>query len=256
MTDILMVALAPLLFLSVLMMMEIGHRYRLASHLTNDSESNTGVGPAIGTVLALMGLVLAFSFSSAAGRLDASRKTILDEANAIETAWFRIDVANKETQPYLRELFRQYVDARIRAYDAPGLADYRHQLEISDGLLKQIWMLAVEATPASRPQDRVLLLSAVNAMGDGASARTISVSTHLPPAILAFLFGTVLIGSMLIGTMLFCAGSRHWFYRLVIAAVLTSVVYAIVDLEYPRLGAFNLLKDADSLLVNLRSSIR
>ena len=93
-------------------------------------------------------------------------------------------------------------------------------------------------------------------MGDGASARTISVSTHLPPAILAFLFGTVLIGSMLIGTMLFCAGSRHWFYRLVIAAVLTSVVYAIVDLEYPRLGFFNLLKDADSLLVNLRSSMR
>jgi hypothetical protein len=129
-------------------------------------------------------------------------------------------------------------------------------LEISDGLLKQIWALAVEATPASRPQDRVLLLSAVNAMGDGASARTISVSTHLPPAILAFLFGTVLVGSMLIGTMLFCAGSRHWFYRLVIATVLTSVVYAIVDLEYPRLGFFNLLKDADSLLVNLRSSIR
>jgi hypothetical protein len=93
-------------------------------------------------------------------------------------------------------------------------------------------------------------------MGDGASAWTISVSTHLPPAILAFLFGTVLLGSMLIGTMLAFAGNRHWFYRLVIAAVLSSVVYAIVDMEYPRLGAFNLLKEADSLLVNLRKSMR
>jgi hypothetical protein len=93
-------------------------------------------------------------------------------------------------------------------------------------------------------------------VGDGASAWTIAVSTHLPPAILAFLFGTVLIGSMLIGTMLACAGKRHWFYRLVIAAVLSSVVYAIVDMEYPRLGAFNLLKDADTLLVNLRRSMR
>jgi hypothetical protein len=61
---------------------------------------------------------------------------------------------------------------------------------------------------------------------------------------------------LLIGTMLACAGSRHWFYRLMIAAVLSSMVYAIVDLEYPRLGAFNPLKDADSLLVNLRKSIR
>ncbi len=93
-------------------------------------------------------------------------------------------------------------------------------------------------------------------MADCASARTISVATHIPPAILAFLFGTVLIGSMLIGTLLACAGRRHWFYRLVIAVVLSSVVYAIVDMEYPRLGAFNLLKNADSLLVNFRESIR
>ena len=50
MTDTLMVTLAPLLFLTVLMMMEIGHRYRLAAHLTNDSDSDAGVGPAIATV--------------------------------------------------------------------------------------------------------------------------------------------------------------------------------------------------------------
>jgi hypothetical protein len=256
MTNTTMVALAPALFLTVLLMMEVGHRYKLASHLPNDSESNAGVGPAIGTVLALMGLVLAFSFSSAAARLDASRKIILDEANAIETAWFRIDVADKEARPRLREFMRQYVDARIRAYDASALRGYREQLKISSGLFKQIWALSVEATPSSRAQDRELLLAAVNAMGDGASAWTISVSTHLPPAIFAFLFGTVLIGSMLIGTMLASAGCRHWFYRLVIAAVLSSVVYAIVDLEYPRLGAFNLLKEADSLLVNLRNDMR
>jgi hypothetical protein len=256
MSDALMIALAPALFVSVLVMMEVGHRYRLVSHDPNDPESSAGVGPAIGTVLALMGLVLAFCFSSAAARLDASRKTILDEANAIETAWLRIDVADKEAQPRLKELFRQYVDARIHAYDAPGLAAYREQFAASSALLKQIWALAVEAAPASRPQDRILFLPSINAVGDGAAARTISLSTHLPPAVLAFLFGTVMIGSMLIGTMLCCAGSRHWFYRVVIAIVLSSVVYSIVDMEYPQLGAFNLLKDADSLLVDLRGSMR
>jgi hypothetical protein len=61
---------------------------------------------------------------------------------------------------------------------------------------------------------------------------------------------------MLIGTMRVCTGSRHWFYRLVIAAVLASIVYDIVNVEYPRFGAFNLLKDADVLLVNLRKLMR
>ena len=256
MTDILMVALAPTLFITVLLMMELGYRYRLASNLPNDSETNAGVGPAIGTVLALMGLVLAFSFSSAAARLDAARRTILDEANAIETAWLRLDLAEPSAQPRLRVLFRQYVDSRISGYSSPELREYHQRAKISGGLMRQIWALAVEATPPSHPEDRLLLLPALNAMSDGASARTISVSTHLPPAILTFLFGTVFIGSMLIGTLLACAGRRHWFYRLVIAMVLSSVVYAIVDMEYPRLGAFNLLKNADSLLVNFRDSIK
>lgn len=256
MTNVLILALAPLLFLSLMLMIELGHRYRLASRLPNDPESNTAVGRAIGTVLALMGLVLAFSFSNAAGRLDASRKSVLDEANAIDTAWLRIDVAEPVAQPRLRELFRQYVDARIQAYEATGLSEYRRQLEVSTELLRQIWAQAVEATPDSRPQNRMLFLPAVNAMSDGASARTLSLSTHLPPAIFVFLFGTVLIGSLLIGSMLACGGRRQWFYRILIAAVLTSIVYAIVDMEYPRLGAFNLLKDADALLVSLRKGMR
>jgi hypothetical protein len=256
MIDMLIFALAPLLFLSLLLMIELGHRYRLASRLPSDPESNAVVGQAIGTVLALMGLVLAFSFSNAAGRLEASRKTILDEANAIETAWQRIDLAGPEAQPRLKELFRQYIDARIQAYDATGLTEYRHQLEVSAELLRQIWALAVEATPVSRSQDRMLFLPAINAMSDGASARTLSLSAHLAPAVFVFLFGTVLIGSMLIGTMLACTGSRQWFYRLVIAAVLSLIVYAILDMEYPRLGAFNLLKDADAMLVTLRKFMR
>jgi hypothetical protein len=256
MTDTLMVALAPTLLLAVMLMMEVGFRYRRSSDLPNDSEEHTKVGPAIGTVLALMGLVLAFTFSNAAGRLAASRKTILDEANAIETAWYRLDLADPQFQPRLRELMLQYVDARVHGYGAPALGDYRERAKASSHLLKQLWALAVEATPASRPPDRMLLLTALNDVSDGASAWTLSVSTHLPPAILAFLFLTVLIGSLLIGTMLSAAGSRHWFYRAVIAVVLSSVVYVIVDMEYPRLGAFNLLKNADSLLVDFRQSIR
>ena len=256
MTDILIYSLAPLLFLSVLLMIELGHRYRMASRLPNDQESNTAGGPAIAMVLSLMGLVLAFSFSNAAGRLEASRKSILDEANAIETVWLRIDFAEPEAQPGLRELLKHYVDARIRAYEAQSLAEYRHELEISGELLRQIWTRAVEATPASRIQNRMLLLPAVNAMGDCASARTLSMSTHLPPTIFMFLFGTVLLGSMLIGTTLNRTGSRQWFYRLVIAAVLSSTVYAIMDMEYPRLGAVNLLQQSDALLAELRKSMR
>jgi hypothetical protein len=56
--------------------------------------------------------------------------------------------------------------------------------------------------------------------------------------------------------MLGNAENRQWFYRLLIAAVLTSVVSVIIDLEYPRVGMFNLLKEPDAMFVDLRNVVR
>jgi hypothetical protein len=254
MTDVLLLGLAALSFLLVLLMIELGYRYRM-THRLNVPESNT-TGPAIGMVLSLMSLVLAFSFSNAAGRLDVTRKAILQEANAIQTAWLRIDCAESQAQPRLRDLFRQYLDSRIYADEGPQLTERRHQGEISDELASQIWALAVQATPASRPPDRILFLPAVNAMIDSASARTLAQTTHLPPAIFLFLFGIVLIGAILVGITLASASRRLWLYRIVIATVLSSTLYAILDMEYPRLGAFNLLEGSEALLISARKSMR
>jgi predicted membrane channel-forming protein YqfA (hemolysin III family) len=82
------------------------------------------------------------------------------------------------------------------------------------------------------------------------------LATHLPPAIFLFLFGIVLIGSMLIGTTLASALRRQWFYRIVIATVLSSTLYTIMDMEYPQLGAVNLLQESDAQLVSLRKFMR
>ena len=63
---------------------------------------------------ALLGLLLAFTFSGAAARFDARRALIVEEVNDIRTAWLRLDVLPAEAPPALRENFRRYVDlARI-----------------------------------------------------------------------------------------------------------------------------------------------
>ncbi len=254
MTNTLVLVLGPLVFVSVLLMIEIGHRHQ--RRLLSRGQSS-GVAPVATVVLSLMGLVLAFSFSNAATRLDASRKTILDEANAIETAWLRVDVAEPELQPRLRELFRRYVDARIRVYATNGstYAQYRRDLARSNELLRDIWTIGLEATPTTRMHNRTLLMPAIGAMGDAASARTLSLGTHISPSVFGFLFGLVLLGGMLIGALLADANGGHWSYRLIAATVLSATVFVIVDMEYARLGAFHLLEGADALLIDLRRSM-
>ena len=250
-TQGLILSVPVLLFAGSLLMIELGYRYRLRWLLPVDAGSSAGIGSVSGTVLSLMGLVLAFSFSNAAGRLDASAKSILNEVTAIEAAWQRIDLAEPPARHRLKELFRDYLEARIRAYEAlPGLAEYNRQSEIAAGVLEETWPVAVEGTSVTA--NRTMLLTALNSVGDAAAVRKLSLQTHIPTGVLLFLFGIVLVGSLLVGTMLGNAGNRQWFYRLIIAAVLTAIVTVIIDLEYPRLGMFNLLKEEDTMFVDLR----
>jgi hypothetical protein len=252
MTHTLLILLPFLLFLASLAMLELGYRHRV--HLIERGDTSISVSnPVSTTVLAMMGLVLAFTFSNAAGRLDASRATILQEVNAIETTWMRIDVAEPQAQPQLRELVRSYLDTRVRAYETFGDSEYEHQLQIGKKLLNDIWSLGVQATTVT--VNRTLLLGAVNTMADSATTRTLSLGTHLPTVVLLFLVGIVLVGSMLIGSMLGAPGHPQWLERLIIAAVLSMIVYAIMDMEYPRLGT-PLLQRADTMLVDLRKTMQ
>src|SRR6476620_10968555 len=62
-----------------------------------------------GAVFAVLSLFLAFTFSGAGNRLDQRRNLIVQEANAIGTAWLRIDLLPTDRQPEVRDLFRKYV---------------------------------------------------------------------------------------------------------------------------------------------------
>ena len=246
--------MTALLFVGSLLMIELGYRYRLRRLVRADESSSAGIGAVSAAVLSLMGLVLAFSFSNAAGRLDASAKSILNEATAIETAWQRLDVAEPQQQPRLKQLYRNYVDARVSAYEAlPELAEYERQSQIAESVLNEIWPVAVEGTSVT--VNRPLLLSALNGLSDAAEARALSLHTHIPTMVLLFLFGIVFVGSLVVGTMLGNEGNRQWLYRILFAAVLASVISIIIDMEYPRVGMFNLLKDADAMFLDLSKRV-
>lgn len=253
---VIILASPGLLFIAQLALMALGSHYR---RLPTNEASNIAVTPVVGTILSLMGLVLAFSFSDAARRLDANRKTILDEANAIEAVYLSIRFVNDV--PLRNEMsttFRQYVDARVRAYqtydDQMGRADYDRQVELSSNLFLQLWGQAIEGTSDS--VSRGVLLNALNAASSTATARTLAMNTHMPPAVVVFLVGIILFGALLVGAVLAHTSSSTWLYRIVFAAVLSWTAFAIFDMEYPRLGAFQLLRNADALLVELRQSLR
>src|SRR5688572_21496365 len=79
----------------------------------SDDRMTGHVATLVGAVLALLGLLLAFSFSIVDSRFSARKALVLDEANAIGTSYLRAKILPDPHATRVRSLLRQYVDARV-----------------------------------------------------------------------------------------------------------------------------------------------
>jgi len=247
------VSITLLLFVGLLGMIELGRRLG-RKRATSDPHAG-GEGAAEGAVYALFGLLLAFSFSGAAERFDEKRVLIVNEANAIGTAYLRIDMMPAEAQPALREGFRRYLDSRLLAYGKlPDVAAARVEFARSLSLQQELWKLAVETIQkhGGLPQ---LLLPPLNEMFDIAATRAARNYTHPPNAIFAMLVALALVSALLVGFRMAGDDSRSLVHTVVYAGVLALVIYLILDMEYPRLG-FIRTDAADRALVEVREGMK
>jgi hypothetical protein len=241
------------LFAGILVLLETGRRLRVWRGATTSAGAGSGAAVLEGAVFGLMSLMIAFTFNGAASRLDERRHLVADEANAIDTAYLRIDVLPADSQPELRDKFRQYVDARLEFYrNVSSGAKASADLSRAAALQHEIWTLAVASSQkAASPAVMTLVLSALNEMNDMTTRRTVALESHPPSIIFAMLGILVLSCSMIAGDVMAGSGARHWLQMLVFAVMMTIVLYVILDIEYPR-PASSTVENVDSVLIDLR----
>jgi hypothetical protein len=251
-------AVALFLFVAIVAMLEVGRRLGRRRAARDGEATSEGTGALAGAVYGLLALLVAFTFSGATGRFDERRHLVVKEANAIGTAYLRIDMAAPGAQPALRDSFRRYLDARIDVYKKlPDLAASQAELARANQLQGEIWAQGVAATrmPESHPSLAVLLLPALNEMIDITTTRTMATRIHPPLVIFLMLIGLALVAALLAGHDLARGASRRWIHTLGYAAILSATVYVIIDIEFPRRG-FIRVDAIDQVLVDLRASMK
>ena len=75
----------------MLICMTLAHRLGRARRRRHPGAGEQGQNTIESAVFGLLGLLLAFTFSGAAGRFEDRRHLIMEEANAIGTAWLRLE---------------------------------------------------------------------------------------------------------------------------------------------------------------------
>lgn len=245
---------AALLFVGMLICYEIGWRFGRAKLAQAPEGESKGVGAAVAGVFGLLGLIMAFSFYGAAGRFEARRHLITEEANAIGTAYLRLDLVPEDAQPELRDLFRKYTDLRAVTYlKIEDRAATKSQLRECAALQTEIWKKATAAClrPGVPTSACTLLLGALNVMIDVTTTREMATRNHPPMAVFLLLAAVCLATTFLVGYDTPADKRRNWPYIVTLAAVLTIVIYVTVDLEFPHLGLIR-VNDATRILVELQ----
>ncbi|HZD42144.1 MAG TPA: hypothetical protein VE131_15580 [Terriglobales bacterium] len=245
------------LFLGMLIFLEIGRRIGIRRIKEDAKVAGEGIGAVDGAVFALLGLLIAFTFSGASARFDARRHLIVEETNDIGTAYLRLDLLPADARRALRESFRRYLEARIEVYQKlPDIAAAKEQFSRAAELQTRIWRQAVAASRAegASPAAPMLLLPALNAMIDITTTQFMATQIHPPIVIFAMLFGLALAASLLAGYGMAGSKVRRWFHMVGLALVMAVAVYVILDIEYPRLGLIRV--DAlDQALIDLHASM-
>ena len=209
-----------------------------------------------GSVYALLTLLLSFSFSLAVQRFEARRHLVVDVANAIGTAYQRIDLLPQSSQPGLRHEFQRFTDAQIQfGKELAAGRDFKAPVAITESAQQRIWDLAITAYQDDpHESSRILFTPAINQMFDMASSRREASEIKTPFMIFLLLACLSFASAVLAGRNMVGSPTRGLGHRLVFCGVLAFVVFVVTDLDNPRQGAIR-IDHADELLQDVRNSM-
>jgi hypothetical protein len=201
--------------------------------------------------MALLGLMVAFTFAMAVNRYD-QRKTYEEaEANAIGTEYLRADLLPASEAAQVRALLRSYLDQRVLFYATRDPEKVRQIDARTMALQNEMW-LVVRTAAAAQPTPVVAL--AVTGMNDLINSQGYTQAAwwnRIPHAAWMLLFSVAVISHVVVGY-----GTRNagWRSKLLLVQPLAISLsfFLIADIDSPRNGvirvtAQNLLSVADSI---------
>jgi hypothetical protein len=202
-------------------------------------------------VLVLMALLLGFTFSLALNRFEARRDLVVQEANALESAWMHAQLLQEPDRARVSGLLRDYIETRLRWSETyAGRADIGAARQLQPKLWQAVGA-AARAEP-SLPIGRGLMES-VGRSFDVAIARLAARSADIPDRVLNVLLLYILLAVIMLGEVSATRDGLHRASTWLLLALLTLALLVILDLDGTNEGAIMVSQQP---LLDLRALIR
>lgn len=247
------IAIVVFVLIVIMAFLGVSLRKRFLRHKPEEEISD--LGPVQTSIFALMGLLLAFTFSMSASKFDERRKIMEEEINTIGTSILRTHMYNDSLREKFRLAFNAYIDTRIEYYEAVHEDEIEIALKKADSASLQIWKIAVDH--AREPINLIRsaqMIPSLNQMIDIVTTREAARRAKTPPLIMACLLIMVLISSFLAG-FAYKGTSKSYSVILAFALVTTIALYLIMEFDRPWKGLIN-LDLMEDMLVDLKRMVK
>lgn len=207
-----------------------------------DQEKRSQVATIQAALLALVGLLLGFTFAMALSRFDLRRQLVIDEANSIGTTGLRASLLPEKYSDEVTHLLQEYVLVRLDFYrsgnDQARLDD---AIQRAERLHQRLWSIAVAVAREQPNPITASFIQSLNETIDLASKRLDALKNRIPPVVWWIL---VFVGAV----ACFLTGSLHRHTKtlsvLALPMVLAAVLAMIGDLDSPRAGMIRISQES------------
>jgi hypothetical protein len=179
--------------------------------------------------------MFAFTFSSVIGNMDERKQLVLEEANAIGTAYLRADLLNEQDREQIKKQLYEYLILRIEMAQEYEHARIPEAILASENIQHQLWQTAVVSAGKNPTPVESLFLQSVNEVIDLHQMRIAVNYYHRMPNILwVSLLGLTILAMVIGGYDIgLTGGKRSVTATLSFSLAFPLIVALIVALDRP-----------------------
>jgi hypothetical protein len=187
-------------------------------------------------VLALLGLLLAFTFSISLARHEQRRQMVVTDSNAIGDFYTSVSLLKEPVRGRLQAVVRQYVEHRLMLTRSVGdEASLQRLLGEIHAMHRQMEALVKEAVDEGTPVV-VPLVNTLNALTSAHASRLAAMRDRVPPSVVLLLVLAAIISMVLMGWQQGLSGEWHPVAAVGFTVLVCMVLWITLDLNQPQHG--------------------
>lgn len=190
-------------------------------------------GTSLGAMLALLGLLLGFAFSSSINWREARKTALIEEAADIGSAFISADLLEPAARNQLQPVILNYAKTRLASpQDVQSKQAFDAFLLRTRDAQSQIWptTLQVLSTETSEPIKALVARSVMN-MLDAHTRRIAAAGEHIPKPAMIMIVAAAIVAIAIVGNRSALQGRPLTWRTFTFAGVLSIVILVIFDLD-------------------------